>query len=368
VRITKAGDRAEVDFSGSSRQARTSVNATFLDAKSVVGVAFKYLLDPRGVYSSGLMRPIDIVLPEGTLISAMPPDGPVFLYFEASQIAHAALLRALGQAVGERAIGGDAGSSNLHNAGGLHPNGMPWQSAGQAGGEQGPWGGTREGDGDTFNLTYQANGIATPVEAAEFDAPVVILRREVMPDTAGPGAHRGGSGVVTDSLWRGPAAHYPISLRHREPSGNGVNGGRAGTTGGVWFWEGDEGGFTGRKPTTSEAYSDALPVVGRLDPATNAPSPDGEYVWFGRRSVWHTPPDTTMRYINNGGGGWGDPMSRDPEAVKRDVRDGFVTIEGAARDYGVVVVGDPESDPEGLSVDAEGTAKLRGATNAPTAP
>ena len=53
-------------------------------------------------------------------------------------------------------------------------------------------------------------------------------------------------------------------------------------------------------------------------------------------------------------------MSRDPEAVKRDVRDGFVTIEGAARDYGVVVVGDPESDPEGLTVDVEGTAKLRG--------
>ncbi len=101
-------------------------------------------------------------------------------------------------------------------------------------------------------------------------------------------------------------------------------------------------------------------MVGRLDPATNAPSPDGEYVWFGRRSVWHTPPDTTMRYINNGGGGWGDPMSRDPEAVKRDVRDGFVTIEGAARDYGVVVVGDPERDPEGLTVDVEGTAKLRG--------
>jgi N-methylhydantoinase B len=364
VRITKAGERAEVDFSGSSRQARTSVNGTFLDAKSVVGVAFKYLLDPRGTYTSGLMRPIDIVLPEGTIISAMPPDGPVFLYFEASQIAHAALLRALGQAVGERAIGGDAGSSNLHNAAGLHPNGMPWQSAGQAGGEQGPWGGTREGDGDTFNLTYQANGIATPVEAAEFDAPVVILQREILPDTAGPGTHRGGSAVVTDSLWRGPAAHYPISLRHREPSGNGVNGGREGTTGGVWFWipptEGDERGFTGRKPVTADAYADSLPVVGRLDPETNAPSRDGQYVWFGRRPVWQTPPNTMLRYINNGGGGWGDPMARDPEAVKRDVRDGFVTVEGAARDYGVVVTGDPERDPEGLAVDAEATARLRG--------
>jgi N-methylhydantoinase B len=83
-------------------------------------------------------------------------------------------------------------------------------------------------------------------------------------------------------------------------------------------------------------------------------------VWFGRRGVWHTAPDTQMRYINNGGGGWGDPMARDPEAVKRDVRDGFVTIEGAARDYGVAITGDPETDPEGLQVDAERTRELRG--------
>ena len=102
-----------------------------------------------------------------------------------------------------------------------------------------------------------------------------------------------------------------------------------------------------------------MPVAGRLDPATNAPSPEGEYVWFGRRSVWHTPPDTTMRYLNNGGGGWGDPYVARPGAGLRDVRDGFVTIEGAARDYGVVVVGDPERDPEGLRIDAEATARLR---------
>ena len=61
-----------------------------------------------------------------------------------------------------------------------------------------------------------------------------------------------------------------------------------------------------------------------------------------------------LRYVNNGGGGWGDPLTRDPELVKRDVRDGYVTIEGAARDYGVVVQGDPENDPEGLVVDDGG--------------
>jgi N-methylhydantoinase B len=54
-----------------------------------------------------------------------------------------------------------------------------------------------------------------------------------------------------------------------------------------------------------------------------------------------------------------DPFDARPELVKRDVRDGYVTIEGAARDYGVVVVGDPEEDPEGLALDLVATERLR---------
>jgi N-methylhydantoinase B len=63
--------------------------------------------------------------------------------------------------------------------------------------------------------------------------------------------------------------------------------------------------------------------------------------------------------VNCAGGGWGNPLERDPEAVRRDVRDGYVTIDGAARDYGVVVSGDPELDPEGLVLDERATAALR---------
>ena len=56
-----------------------------------------------------------------------------------------------------------------------------------------------------------------------------------------------------------------------------------------------------------------------------------------------------------------NPFEREPERVLRDVRDGYVTIEGAARDYGVVVTGDPEQDPEGIGVDLEATERLRSA-------
>ena len=72
---------------------------------------------------------------------------------------------------------------------------------------------------------------------------------------------------------------------------------------------------------------------------------DGEYFWRASKTT--------------GGGGWGNPLERDPERVKNDVRDEYVTIEGALRDYGVVITGDPINDPEGLKVDAKATAARR---------
>ena len=158
VAITKRGDRLEVDFSGTSRQARTCINATALDVKTTVGVAVKYLLDPRGAFTSGLYRNIDIVLPEGTVVSALPPDGAVFAYYEQSQVMLSALLRAFAGCAGEGAIGGDRGGTDIHNAFGLRPDGTPWVSAAQCGGEVGPFGATRHGDGETQMFSYQANG------------------------------------------------------------------------------------------------------------------------------------------------------------------------------------------------------------------
>ena len=357
VRVTKRGGRAEIDLSGTSRQARTCINGTALDAKTTVGVALKYLLDPRTPFTSGTIRPVDVVLPEGTIVSALPPDGAVFLYWEGTQALISALFQALAPVVGERAIAGDLGSANLHNAHGVHANGVPWASVGQCGGEQGAFGATADGDADTFTLSYQANGLAPAVEAVESDFPVVMLRHEVVPDTAGPGLNRGGAGVVRDTVWLQPASHYAMPLRFRRASGFGVHGGGDGRTGGVWLWESRSGAFEGFLP--DDPYPASTPVTGRLDPETHRPGPDGEYVWFGRRPLWQTEPFATLRYVSNGGGGFGDPRRRDPERVLRDVRDGYVTVEGAARDYGVVVVGDPELDPEGLSVDVEATRRLR---------
>ena len=123
VTVTKRGGRAEVDFSGTSRQARTCINATPLDAKTTVGIAFKYLFDPEGWFTSGAMRAVDLVIPEGTVVSALPPDGAVFAYWEQSQVMLSAVLRALAQGVGEAAIAGDRGSADIHSANGVRPDG-----------------------------------------------------------------------------------------------------------------------------------------------------------------------------------------------------------------------------------------------------
>jgi N-methylhydantoinase B len=357
VKVTKRGGRAEVDFSGTSRQARTCINCTALDAKTTVGVAFKYLFDPRGRFTSGTTRCIDLVVPEGTVVNALPPDGAVFAYWEQSQTMISAILRALAQALGPAAMAGDRGGADIHNANGVLPDGTPWVSAAQCGGEIGPFGANRHGDADSQMLSYQATGIAPAAEAVESGAPVVVLRHEIVPDTGGPGLNRGGNAVVRDSLWLQPAEHHIMSLRYKRPTGFGVHGGGDGPTGGIWLWEPSPELTV--PPTGPDAYRDAVPVAGFLDPETNAPSRDGRYLYPYRVPSWHTEAMSLLRYLTNGGGGWGDPFEREPERVLRDVRDGYVSIEGAARDYGVAVTGDPDEDPEGLAVDDEATERLR---------
>ncbi|MFH1091219.1 MAG: hydantoinase B/oxoprolinase family protein, partial [Pseudomonadota bacterium] len=134
VKVKIRGDRAEVDLSGTSRQARTCINAGWLDAKTAVLVAMKVALDPFTPITSASMKPIDVVLPEGTFVSAMPPEGAIFLYWESSNCLLLAILKALAPALGRNAISGDYGSLNIHNAMGLWPDGRPWVTMAQVGG------------------------------------------------------------------------------------------------------------------------------------------------------------------------------------------------------------------------------------------
>ncbi|MEU6561507.1 hydantoinase B/oxoprolinase family protein [Nocardia nova] len=360
VTVRKRGHELEADISGTSAQARTCINCGIIDAKTAVGVALTMLLDPEVPFTSATWRNIDLVAPPGTLLSAMPP-GAIFLAWEPSGALISAIFKALNPVLGENAIAGDYGSTNTHNANGVAADGTPWSSATQCGGEHGPWGATKEGDADSYTVLFSLNNLDPPTETIEHDAPIVVLRKEHAIDTGGAGTHRGGAANLKDTLWMGGAEHYISPFRTKEPSGVGANGGRPGPNGAMWFFEPTDGPEVTRLlPTSRDAYANSTPIAGVLDPETRALDPEsGTYHFFASRSVWKTEPGTILRCLTNGGGGWGSPFERDPARVLADVRDEYVSVAGAARDYGVVVIGDPQRDPEGLRIDDRATAALR---------
>ncbi|GAB3615562.1 hydantoinase B/oxoprolinase family protein [Okibacterium endophyticum] len=358
VAIRKRGDRIEADFSGTSRQARTTINATIWEVKTALGIALKYAFDPRGRFNSGMFRNIDIVVPEASVISALPPEGAVFLYFEQSLVILSAVLRALEEPLGQDAVAGDRGGTNLHVAFGAHPDGSSWVSALQCGGEVGPYGANRFGDADSQVMSYLANGVAPAVEAIEKDSPVVMLRMEPVPDTGGAGEFRGGNAMLKDTLWRTDAAHSLIELRHKKLAGFGVAGAEGGRNGGVWLFPPADDGAPAYPSNDTASYRRANAWAGVIDPETNLPSPGGEF-HFPFTNANTSRSNSVLRYVTNAGGGFGDPLTRDPDAVCRDVRDEYVTVDGAARLYGVVVTGDPQNDPEGVTVDRAATDRLR---------
>ena len=365
ARIKKARGRVEVDVSGSSRQARTCINAGPLDVKTCIGAAFKLMFDRETPFTSGAYRDIDLVVPPGTVLSAMPPDGAILLYWEVTQTLLTAILRELGRALGEDAFGGDYGCVAVHNAHGLYDGGRPWTNVGISGGEHGPWGADKSHDGDSYMVTYMVNGLDPATETMEQESPVLLLRKEYDIDSGGAGHNRGGAAVIKDALWQTDAEHYTMLLRVKSPTGNGAYGGHAGRVGAAWFFEPGAGVLSNpgsMVPVSDDVYSESLPIAGVLDPQSLAPDPRGKYFYFAREPVWRTRAGAMSRYITNGGGGWGDPMTRAPERVLRDVRNGYVSQAAAKASYGVVVGGDPDHDPEGLTIDFAATTALRAAT------
>ncbi len=360
AKVTKTHGRVEVDLSGSSRQARTCINAGPFDAKTAIVAVFKILFDRTSPFTSGANRHIDVVVPPGTVLSAMPPDGAIMLYWEVTQALLSAMVRELGRALGDRAVGGDYGAMGVHNAHGVTADGQPWSSIATCGGEHGPWGGDKLHDGDSYTLPPMVNSIDPTTETLEQDAPVLLMRKEYAIDSGGPGRNRGGAAVVKDALWREAGAHYAMPLRYKRPTGFGANGGQPGKVGAAWLFDPEYAPKNALLSFDDSVYRDSTPIAGVLDPESKAIDPNGKYFYFAREAVWRTRPGAMSRYLTNGGGGWGDPLERAPERVLADVRNGYVSLAQAREAYAVVIHGDPERDPEGLAVDVEATRALRG--------
>jgi N-methylhydantoinase B len=337
-----------------------------------------------------------VVIPEGTFISALPP-APTTMYFDAAEAVFNAVVKALLPGLGDHAFAGHFGtnmgllftgsvetSPTTHvprptgedTPGADHTHGVPLTARTPQGARifiaplfcLGGFGACSDADGEGFISMSQQNLMDMAVEAIEDDFPLMVLRKEFVQDSAGPGRFRGGPGVIWDRVVTGPAEVRPMLLHLRILPWS-ARGGEEGRPGGAWVGSAAAASHwmdpfhlpveAGRSPADFYRSENIHPLAGTYDPRTGDATGPGEGQWvFGLGQV-DADPGTLFRVVTPSGGGFGDPFERDPAAVLKDVRDGFVSVEGAEVDYGVVLVGDATRDPQGLRVDEAATAARR---------
>jgi N-methylhydantoinase B len=315
--LTIEDDQVMIDFAGTSGEVRAAVNCTMNMTRSYTAYPIKLALDPGVPNNDGCMRAIRIVAPEGTAVNSRPPVST----WGRTMISHLlpeVIYGALEQVLPEMVLGGNGGCpANEMYLHGRRRDGTSFLAISQ---HSGGFGGSARQDGWP-TLCFPNNTANIPVEVTEREAAMVYLRKEFVVDSAGPGTFRGGLGqvvefeILDEDLEDGQVASS-IRLNGRTEDGSFPIGGRAGggsgRGGGLWVNE--------------------------------APAEHGIY----RRLV----PGDRLRFTLGGGGGYGDPMARDPAAVLADWQDGKVSIEGARRDYGVVLAAG--------AVDDAATGGLRG--------
>jgi N-methylhydantoinase B len=203
VTITVRGDRATVDFSGSSLQVAGPVNAVEAITRSAVLYVFRCLLPPGAPANDGCYEPLTIVAPEGTVVNACPPASVAGGNVETSQRIVDALFGALARALPDRIPAASSGTMNNLTLGGADPiTGRPFAYYETIAGGMG----ARPGlDGLSGVHTHMTNSLNTPVEALERALPIQVTRYTLRRDSGGAGRHRGGDGIVREYRLLAPA-------------------------------------------------------------------------------------------------------------------------------------------------------------------
>ena len=316
VRLTIDSDRAKVDFTGSDPQIRGFKNSSLGNTCSAVYTALASFLDPDLPHNEGAFRCVEVLAPEGTIVNASEGASTTMCtVFFAHEIIHA-VWKALAQADPRRGCAGWA--KNVFGLSvGREESGLPYvfyHGAASAGA------GAVEGR-DGFNQIGHVctlGGLTMPnVEAYEQLYPVLFRRQEFRTDAAGAGEWRGGSGCDYEVDIRTPATHSFRGEGLGYETGYGINGGGGGAPGQMHLVHSDG--------TTETAPKFGLLATGPVRFVTGSP----------------------------GGGGYGDPLKRDPEQVLRDRRDEIISEATMREVYGVAAVSD------GRAVDAAATAALR---------
>lgn len=316
VTITKRGSHIEFDFNGTDPQTKGPANMVISIVKAAVTFALVALIDPSFPFNDGMWRSIDMKFAERTVVSPEYPS-PVGNCTQSIHRLMDLLVEVLGKfqpAKGVAHSGGSGGTLAVSwPAGVVGPHAYThYEILGAA------TAGSNQGDGESGIATNSSSNLfLAPMEIVENAAPIRLNRFEMVPDSGGPGKFRGGL-----SYRRVYEVLEPAKLNRRADRVKIASSGSA-------------GGGPGR---TGEFV---------LDPGT----PHAES--FGGSGFYDLERGQTFAVAGSGGGGYGDPFERDVSAVLEDVRAGWVSVEGAARDYGVVI--------KGGEIDAAGTGQRRSA-------
>ena len=355
VAVRVKGDEAEIDFSGTDPQSLGPISTGWQEAaRSLIGP--KVVLDPRHPMNAGAMRPFQVLLPAGSMVLCLPPssqNGHPELACKLSRM----MIDVLSKAVPDRAVAPDSGTSGAIICVGSDDRpgleGQPFGASlifGEA------WGGTQTTDGISFCLSPLFNCRSNIIEYTEKANPIVIWELGIAIDSAGAGRFRGGFAATYAFEALTEAFFTPIldSARFAPP---GLDGGGSGAT--------TVGMLVGRDAAGSvRTWNGVLPaerltpLFGKFD-ADGRPDPVGGS-WDERMRFQSTKP--TMEPMAAGevlrvhvacAGGYGDPLSREPERVLRDVANERVSPAQAEELYGVVI------DAATLELDEAATAALR---------
>jgi N-methylhydantoinase B len=319
IKMTISGDRVHYDLSGSHPAVASNQNACFGGSFSGVVGGMKMFF-PDIPLNSGFYRAISVELPPGSVVNADPPAAVSGFVMPYEKIMNS-VIELWSELVPERAMACsfnieylEIGGWDRRDDGDEFFMWYDWMVGG--------WGARADRDGSSaYSAIFGAGLMTQPVEGQERLCPVVMTRHELAEDSGGPGRFRGGLGVVKGGLLTDAERTVMSYLCDRE---------RAIT------W-----GIQGGLPSNPHGVS-----VER----------DGVRTFVGAQFAdLQIEAGTSFERPSAGGGGLGDPLERDPEAVKEDVLDGYVSAPRAVKDYGVVLaeVGD------GYEVDADATDRER---------
>jgi N-methylhydantoinase B len=297
VTLEIAGDTMTLDFEGTAARCAGPVNIALPTAVATAYVAIKHIF-PALPANAGVMRPITVKIPQGSLLSA-PFPAPVGGYTETILRMIDVIFTAAAGAAPDRVVANAYGTINALSISGTRDNGKPWVMFSFYGGGHG---GSRDGDGLNHGNAPISTATIPPMEILEAAYPVMFKQWALRPDSAGVGTHRGGLGAI-----------YEIEVL----KGNGAKA----------FLFGERGRHA------------PAGVVGGGDAALNV-------FHYEQDDGWHSPPmaskmvgiqlkkGQSVRLETPGGGGYGPASQRAPAAVARDVAAGLVSAEKADAAYG----------------------------------